>query len=75
MLTAGIDAHHHFYTACVLDEHGKKIKEKSIRGGVEDVAAWVGSLGSPSRVCHEASLGYEELDDPLAGVAGRGVGT
>ena len=49
MLTVGIDAHHRFYAACVLDEHGKMIKEKSIRGGVEDVAAWVGSLGAPSR--------------------------
>jgi transposase len=75
MLTVGIDAHHRFYAACVLNEHGKMIKEKSIRGGVEDVAAWVGALGAPSRVCYEASLGYGELHDALGGVAVDGVGT
>jgi len=75
MLSVGIDAHHRFYAACVLDEHGKMVKEKSIRGGVEDVAAWVGSLAGPSRVCYEASLGYGELHDALRGVRVRGMET
>lgn len=75
MLTVGIDAHHRFYAACVLDENGKMIKEKSIRGGVEEVAGWVGALGAPARVCYEASLGYGELHDALRATAVAGVGT
>ena len=34
MLTVGIDAHHRYHAACVLDEHGKVFKEPTIRGGV-----------------------------------------
>jgi transposase len=75
MLTVGIDAHHRFYAACVLNEDGKMVQEKSLRGSVEEVAAWVGSLGAPSRVCYEASLGYGELHEALSGVSVGGVAT
>lgn len=69
MLSVGIDAHHRLYAVCVMDETGKIVRERTIRGGVEDVAAWVGRLGRPARVCFEASLGYGRLHDALAGVA------
>lgn len=75
MLTVGIDAHHRYYAMCVLDEHGKTVKEHTLRGGVEDVASWVASLKKPARVCYEASLGYGELHDALSEVMVKGSPT
>jgi transposase len=65
MLTVGIDAHDRMYVMCVLDEQGKTVKEHTVRGGPDQVAAWVKGLGSPTRVCYEASLGYGMLHDAL----------
>jgi transposase len=65
VLTVGIDAHDRMYVMCVLDEHGKTIKEHTIRDGPGEVAAWVRGLGRPARACYEASLGYGMLHDAL----------
>lgn len=68
MWTVGIDAHDRMYVMCVLDEHGKTVKEHTVRGGPGEVAAWVKGLGRSARVCYEASLGYGMLHDALTGV-------
>lgn len=65
MLTVGIDAHDRMYVMCVLDEHGKTVKEHTIRGGPDQVAAWIKGLGPSARACYEASLGYGMLHDAL----------
>jgi transposase len=54
------------YVMCVLDEQGKTIKEHTVRGGPDQVAAWIRGLGCPARACYEASLGYGMLHDALA---------
>ena len=71
MLTIGIDAHHRLYAMCILDEAGAVVKEHTIRGGPAEVAAWLGALGKPMRVCYEASLGYGLLHDRLLAVGAR----
>lgn len=68
MWTVGIDAHDRMYVMCVLNEHGKQIKEHTIRGGPDQVGAWIKELGSPVQVCYEASLGYGILHDALTAV-------
>ena len=67
MLTVGIDAHDRMYVLCVLDEQGKTFREHTVRGGPDEVAAWVKGLGVPARACYEASLGYGMLHDALTG--------
>jgi transposase len=67
MLTVGIDAHDRMYVMCVLDEQGKTVKEHTLRGGPDQVAAWIKGLGRPVRACYEASLGYGILHDALTG--------
>lgn len=69
MLTVGIDAHDRLYAMCILDANGKVFKEHVVRGGVDEVAAWLKGLGQPVRVCYEASLGYGLLYDRLRPVA------
>jgi transposase len=66
MWTVGIDAHDRVYVMCVLDDHGKTIREHTVRGGPGDVAGWIKGLGRPARACYEASLGYGMLHDALA---------
>lgn len=68
MWTVGIDAHDRLYVMCVLDEHGKTVKEHTVRGGPVEVASWIKGLGGRARVCYEASLGYGMLHDALAGI-------
>lgn len=65
MLTVGIDVHSKLYAVCVMNESGVVTREKTIRGGVADVTAWVRTLAAPTRVCYEASLGYGLLHDSL----------
>lgn len=68
MWTVGIDAHDRMYVMCVLDEQGKTVKEHTVRGGPDQVAAWIKGLGHPARACYEASLGYGMLHDALTAV-------
>jgi len=69
MLSVGIDAHDRFYVLCILDGSGKVVKEHTIKGGPAEVAAFLGTLGQPFKVCYEASLGYGVLYDTLAPLA------
>lgn len=69
MYSVGIDAHDGVYALCILDENGRRVKERVVRGGAGDVASALGELGASFRVCYEASLGYGVLHDALAPVA------
>ncbi len=69
MLSVGIDAHHHLYAMCILDDNGKVVKEHTVEGPVSEVAQWLQKLKKPFAVCYEASLGYGELHDALLPIA------
>lgn len=69
MFSVGIDAHNRSYAMCILDDHGKVFKQHTLSGSVPEVAAWLGKLKQPFRVCYEASLGYGLLFDALKPIA------
>jgi len=55
MLSVGIDAHDRFYVLCILDGGGKVVKEHTIKGGPDDVAAFLGTLATASLRCRFAA--------------------
>lgn len=73
MLTIGLDVHQAFTAACVLDEGGRVIENRSIRGDWRKVVAWIAKLSERVRICFEASVGYGPLHDALARVSDRVV--
>lgn len=73
MLTVGLDVHQALTVACVLDEHGKEIETRTIRGGWESTVAWLAGLRERAQVCFEASIGYGPLHDGLSRIAERVV--
>jgi transposase len=73
MFTVGIDAHFRLYVVCILDPEGAVVKEFSVRGSVEDLAARLRDLGGAFQACFEASTGYGLLYDTLAPLATRVV--
>lgn len=68
----GMDVHSKVTMICVLDENGKEVAERTVRGPLGNVVAAVRGLRSqfgPLAVCYEASCGYGWLHDrvdPLA---------
>ena len=73
MLTVALDVHKAVTVACVLDDGGRSIETKTIRGGWEQVVSWVGDLGDRLQVCFEASARYGPLHDGPARAAVRVV--
>jgi transposase len=70
MLTVGLDAHSRRSSVCVLNGDGKVVRERQVPGGPDRVAAALGELPGPFRVCFEASLGYGTLHDRLRALPG-----
>lgn len=77
MWSIGIDVHWRSFVMCILDEHGKRIKEIRGKGGwpklLEMLRTVKRTAGRPLAVCYEASCGYGHLYDQLAEVARRVV--
>lgn len=73
MYYVGIDVHGRLFAMCILDHHGKTVKQFAIRGTIKDLVEAVAKLPSPFAVCYEASCGYGYLHDQLAGRAQRVV--
>jgi transposase len=61
MLSVGLDVHFRKSSLCVLDDHGKVLREAQVIGTWEKVVDWLGRLPEPFKVCYEASLGYGHL--------------
>mgnify|MGYP001109602779 CR=1 FL=1 len=69
----GLDVHWAFTVICILDEHGREVKSKTVHGPWSEVASALGELEGRVEVCYEASLGYGFLYDWLRQVAERVV--
>lgn len=68
MLTIGLDTHLRTSTLCILDDHGREINTRTIRGHWTKTVESIRNLGERFRVVFEASCGYEPLHDALAGL-------
>jgi len=69
----GLDAHWRQSTFCVLDDRGRKIATRTIRGLWAEVVAELSRIGRPFSVCYEASTGYGALHERLQPLARRVV--
>lgn len=67
----GVDVHLRSWTACVLNECGQRVLQKSIRGPWPRLVEWLESVEEPFAVCYEASSGYGPLYDRLSRMADR----
>lgn len=66
MLSIGLDVHWKTTSVCILDENGKVVKDKTIRGHWNQLIAFLDKqLDRPSEVAFEASCGYGVLYDAL----------
>ncbi len=73
MWTIGLDAHQRLYVMCILDSVGKLIKLERLRGGPNELVAYLRKLPEPFQICYEASCGYGYLYDRLTTLARRVV--
>jgi transposase len=73
MLYAGLDYHLRTSSLCILNEDGKVVKQQTIRGRIDDVAAELAKVGQPLEVVFEATGGYGPLHEKHSKVARRVV--
>jgi len=71
MWYVGLDVHSKRSTYCILDENGRKIKSRTVRGTWRKVLGEMAQIKSPFAVCFEASTGYGYLYDRLSRIAER----
>ena len=69
----GLDVHQRTSTLHILNEYGRKVKEKTIRGSWDKVVMWLAGLKEPFAICFEATCGYGPLYDGLSKIARRVV--
>jgi transposase len=65
MLTVGLDVHFRKSSLCVLDENGKTVRQRQVRGHWDAVVEELGQLKAPFQICYEASLGYGHLYEQI----------
>ena len=65
MRYVGLDAHLRQSTFCVLDDRGRKITTRTVKGSWAAVFAELERLPPPIAVCFEASAGYGFLFERL----------
>ncbi len=65
MRYVGLDVHWRQSTLCLLDEHGRKVLSRTVRGAWSDVLEELAKIRRPFSVCFEASTGYGYLYDGL----------
>jgi transposase len=73
MWSIGLDVHDRYFVICILDQHGKTIKETRIRGHLRELIAYLRALPAGWSICYEVSCGYGHLHDLLAPLAKRVV--
>jgi transposase len=69
----GLDAHFRQSTICVLDDRGKKVLSRTIKGPWARVLEEIEKIHKPFSVCFEASTGYGFLFERLRTMARRVV--
>ena len=71
----GMDVHTKETAICILDEHGKKVRETKHKASLRDFAGIMKNLKKelpgPVKVCYEASGGCGWLHDPLVAAGYR----
>ena len=73
MWSIGIDVHLRSFAVCILDEHGKMVKQMRLRGTLAKLLDTLRSIKEPFAVCYEASCGYGHLHDLFGKLAKRVV--
>ena len=65
----GLDVHKNQTAICVLDENGKKVLTRNIRGSSDEMVAFLKKFSHPIAVVFEASTGYGHWYDRLKRIA------
>lgn len=68
MLTIGLDVHFSKSRLCVLDDQGKLVRDREVRGHWDALAGELKRIKEPFRICYEASLGYGHLYQTISGI-------
>lgn len=71
MYTVGLDVHSSRSNLCILDDHGKKVRERVVRGSPREVVRELSRLDQAFKVCYEASTSCGWLYDQLSPLAAR----
>lgn len=71
MFCVGLDVHQKRSSVCILDDHGKKVKEFEVVGTWDRLIEELAKLPRPMAVCLEASTGCGWLFDRIAPLAAR----
>lgn len=71
MFSVGLDVHQKRSSVCILDEHGKKVKEFEVVGTWDKLVEELTRLPRPMAVCFEASTGCGYLFDKIVPLAER----
>jgi transposase len=71
MLYIGLDVHQRTSTLCVLDEQGREVNIRTIKGHPRRVVEFLGETKGPFAICFEASSGYGWLYEQLKPLAAR----
>jgi len=73
MWYVGLDVHAKQSTFCVLDERGRTVATRTVRGSLRSVVAEVSQIKGPFAITYEASTAYGLLYDELSKHAQRVV--
>ena len=71
MFYVGLDVHQKRSSVCILNDHGKKVKELVVLGGWDRLLEELAHLPRPMAVCFEASTGCGVLFERIAPLAQR----
>jgi transposase len=67
----GLDVHLRTSTLCILDEQGREVNLKTIKGHPRRVVEYLNEVSTPFGICFEASSGYGWLYEQLRRLASR----
>jgi transposase len=65
----GVDVHQRRSSVCILDGHGKVVKEFCVKGNWADLLKEMNRVPRPFCVCYEASCGYGYLHEKFSAMA------
>jgi transposase len=65
----GVDVHQRRSSVCILDGHGKVVKEFNVKGTWKELLAQMSRVPRPFCVCYEASCGYGYLHEQFSAMA------
>jgi transposase len=71
MYYVGLDVHVNKSCLCILDDHGRQVKQKTIHGPWAELFKALRQIDAPFDICYEASCGYGHLHDHLQKIASR----